>query len=99
MTPERRVCLFGMFFLSCLIPFILLYLIHDPLYTLDPSPGPYKEPFYVLLAGVIVYIGRYPERWSKTGRFDYLGASHQIFHVLVLIGIALNLKANVMLYE
>ncbi|KAF2159211.1 hypothetical protein M409DRAFT_30350 [Zasmidium cellare ATCC 36951] len=35
------------------------------------------------IVGAIVYASRLPERWFPY-RFDFVGASHQIFHVLVL---------------
>ena len=35
--------------------------------------------------GTILYILRFPEKYYP-GRFDYFGASHQIFHILVLAG-------------
>lgn len=37
---------------------------------------------YVIGAGL--YVLRIPERFSP-GTFDYFGASHQIFHVLILL--------------
>ncbi|WOL18323.1 hypothetical protein Cni_G27117 [Canna indica] len=36
-------------------------------------------------SGAGVYVGRIPERW-RPGEFDLVGHSHQIFHVLVLVG-------------
>lgn len=39
--------------------------------------------FYGL--GVVVYATRVPERW-KPGKFDLVGNSHQLFHVLVIAG-------------
>ncbi|KAK8461601.1 hypothetical protein SEVIR_1G062800v4 [Setaria viridis] len=38
-------------------------------------------------AGAWVYVSRVPERW-RPGVFDVVGHSHQIFHVLVLVGAA-----------
>ena len=50
-------------------------------------------PFsYMLLAyvtGMVIYITKVPERYSKSGRFDILGSSHQIFHCLVLLGVGI----------
>jgi adiponectin receptor len=40
---------------------------------------------YVL--GAVIYACRVPERWAP-GRFDLVGSSHQIFHVLVLCAAA-----------
>ncbi|XP_074581910.1 heptahelical transmembrane protein ADIPOR2-like [Curcuma longa] len=36
-------------------------------------------------SGATVYVSRIPERW-RPGEFDLVGHSHQIFHVLVLVG-------------
>ncbi|KAG6523049.1 hypothetical protein ZIOFF_020208 [Zingiber officinale] len=36
-------------------------------------------------SGATVYVRRIPERW-RPGEFDLVGHSHQIFHVLVLVG-------------
>lgn len=66
---------------------------------MSPWPLDYKWPFFAYLAGLIFYITRIPEKWSPNGKFDMLGASHQIFHVLVLAGIALTFNANINLYE
>ncbi|KAJ6228245.1 progestin and adipoq receptor family member 3 [Anaeramoeba flamelloides] len=38
--------------------------------------------FYAL--GLFVFITKIPERYTKNGYFDYIGASHQIWHLLVL---------------
>ncbi|CAA7393622.1 unnamed protein product [Spirodela intermedia] len=35
--------------------------------------------------GVVIYATRVPERWSP-GKFDLIGHSHQLFHVLVIAG-------------
>ncbi|EAZ20642.1 hypothetical protein OsJ_36258 [Oryza sativa Japonica Group] len=35
--------------------------------------------------GVAVYAARVPERWFP-GRFDLVGHSHQLFHLLVVAG-------------
>ncbi|KAL5985699.1 hypothetical protein ACLOJK_027686 [Asimina triloba] len=37
------------------------------------------------LVGAVFYVSRIPEKW-KPGRFDLAGQSHQIFHVLVVLG-------------
>ena len=99
MTPERRSFLFAVFFLSCLVPVVLLFFLHDPLYTLKPDLGDYLWPPVVYIIGGIFYLKKIPEKWSVTGRFDFLGASHQIFHCCVLIGVWIQFKANHALYE
>lgn len=43
--------------------------------------------FYALLfVGAILYLSKIPERLSP-GTFDYFGASHQLWHILVLMAI------------
>ena len=37
------------------------------------------------VAGALLYIMRFPEK-KFPGKFDYFGASHQLFHVLVFVG-------------
>ena len=76
MTPEKRTFLFITFGMSLLIPFGLLFCWYDPLYTLPPQPGPYNIPFFIFVAGIVVYVMRVPEKWSGSGRFDLCGASH-----------------------
>ncbi|KAL6603733.1 hypothetical protein ACP70R_044094 [Stipagrostis hirtigluma subsp. patula] len=39
----------------------------------------------IYAAGAAFYVSRVPERW-RPGKFDCVGHSHQIFHVLVLAG-------------
>lgn len=36
------------------------------------------------VVGACLYMARIPERFSP-GTFDYIGASHQIFHILILL--------------
>jgi adiponectin receptor len=38
------------------------------------------------VVGALLYGSRIPERFFP-GKVDYFGASHQIFHVLVLVGV------------
>ncbi|WOL14570.1 hypothetical protein Cni_G23350 [Canna indica] len=49
-------------------------------------------------SGVGVYVGRIPERW-RPGEFDLVGHSHQIFHVLVLVGALTHYAAMKMLLD
>ena len=37
------------------------------------------------VVGALLYILRFPEK-KFPRKFDYIGASHQIFHILVFIG-------------
>lgn len=51
---------------------------------------------YILGAGI--YAARVPERWAP-GRFDIIGSSHQIFHVLVLLAAAAHLKGLLVAFD
>ncbi|KAK4187426.1 HlyIII-domain-containing protein [Podospora australis] len=44
----------------------------------------------IVLIGVVFYISRFPEAW-RPGKFDIWGASHEIFHVLVVISAIVHL--------
>jgi adiponectin receptor len=49
---------------------------------------------FPVAAIVFAYGEQVPERWFPT-RFDFVGASHQIFHVLVLVAGLVHYKALV----
>ena len=51
---------------------------------------------YILGAGL--YAARVPERWAP-GRFDILGSSHQIFHVLVLLAACAHLRGLLIAFD
>lgn len=50
----------------------------------------------VYAAGAVFYVTRVPERW-RPGKFDCVGHSHQIFHVLVLVGALTHYAATAIL--
>ncbi|XP_062227692.1 heptahelical transmembrane protein ADIPOR2-like [Phragmites australis] len=50
----------------------------------------------VYASGAGFYVSRVPERW-RPGRFDCVGHSHQIFHVLVLVGALTHYAATAIL--
>lgn len=56
--------------------------IHDPVFKLTVLR--YGGCFLVALYGALLYAAGIPERF-RPGRFDMFGASHQIFHVCVLL--------------
>lgn len=45
-------------------------------------------------SGVVIYASKVPEKLAP-GRFDIVGSSHQIFHVLVLCGAGAHLAGIV----
>lgn len=75
-TPNRRVALLACYFVSCLFPFVYLHVLHDSAHSLNPEVGSFARPIYVHLSSLIFYVSRFPECCSKTGKFDYCGASH-----------------------
>ena len=52
----------------------------------------------VYAAGAGFYVTRVPERW-RPGKFDCVGHSHQIFHVLVLVGALTHYAATAILID
>lgn len=60
--------------------------------------------FWLLLQGLLyilgagIYAARVPERWLP-GRFDILGSSHQVFHVLVVLAASAHLTGLLQAYD
>jgi len=76
MSPTSRVAVFAIFIIACLVPYLLLFVWNDPLYSLPPGGSDFMWPVVCYATGAFFYIYRIPECFSKTGAFDYLGASH-----------------------
>jgi adiponectin receptor len=83
-----RVCFYVTLAATCFFPFGQLVATHGMEYT-AAFYGPPMKSMMVYLLGAIIYAARVPERWLP-GRFDYLGASHNIWHCAVLGGIILH---------
>ena len=47
---------------------------------------------------IIVYLAQFPERLMP-GKFDLVGHSHQLFHVITFVGASLQLNAILRMYE
>jgi adiponectin receptor len=54
--------------------------------------APIIKSLFVYLAGAVLYTLKIPERW-RPGMFDYVGGSHNIWHVAVLAGILFHYSA------
>lgn len=52
--------------------------------------------FYIL--GCIIFASRVPERWYP-GKFDLIGASHQLFHFCALVAAVCQLKALLLAFD
>ena len=88
--PQRRGVrgtLFLIFGLSAGIPIVHMTAFGDTIEGYSPD----IEFIYWYLGGIsyvvgaLLYILRYPEKKCQK-KFDYVGASHQIFHILVFLG-------------
>ena len=49
------------------------------------------------VVGALMYIKRIPEK-LKPGKFDYFGASHQILHFLVVLGVIFHFLGSLKAY-
>jgi adiponectin receptor len=66
-------------------------MIHDPQVFFWIAGGA------AYIFGCLLYILRFPERFWP-GKFDFVGSSHQIFHIMVFVGVALHHYASVDTY-
>ncbi|KAH7672486.1 AdipoR/hemolysin-III-related protein [Dioscorea alata] len=97
-TPEFRSVRALLFFcmgVSGLVPIIhkLMVFSEEPVAVMTAIYELVMGGFYGL--GVVVYATRMPERWMP-GKFDLVGHSHQLFHVLVIAGAYTHYLASVM---
>ncbi|XP_039137419.1 heptahelical transmembrane protein 4-like [Dioscorea cayenensis subsp. rotundata] len=97
-TPEFRSVRALLFFcmgVSGLVPIIhkLMVFGKEPVAVMTAVYELVMGSFYGL--GVVVYAVRVPERWMP-GKFDIVGHSHQIFHVLVIAGAYTHFLASLM---
>ena len=53
--------------------------------------APINKSLLSYIIGVVVYANQVPERWMP-GYFDHFGASHQLWHVAILMGIYFHYK-------
>ena len=66
------------------------------------SPGIKLKNWYLggisYIIGALLYILRFPEKKFQ-GKFDYVGSSHQLFHILVFFGAAFHYFGSLDAYE
>ncbi|ROT39791.1 HlyIII-domain-containing protein [Sodiomyces alkalinus F11] len=72
-------------------PIIQLYFSHGPNFVLE-FYSPIAKSICVYLVGACVYASQVPERWFP-GMFDYIGGSHNLWHLAVLGGILFHYTA------
>ena len=99
LSPKPRVTLFVIFGLSTAIPTFGLAFWGDSQYTLDANLIEFSYALLAYIIGLGFYVSRVPECLSKTGRYDFFGHSHQIFHCFVLLGVALTIWDAFNTYE
>ena len=67
-------------------------------YITPHRPAIYALGGYIYIQGAIIYMVKCPERCAP-GRFDFCGASHQIFHFCVLGAALLHYFENYKLFR
>ncbi len=74
-----------------LIPMLQISLTRGP-YFVWLFYSPIIRSLLLYLGGAFIYAGQIPERWFP-GTFDYVGASHNLWHMAVLGGIVYHYMA------
>ena len=77
--------------LSCGFMFIMFSFFDE--YVSPNTAWIYALGGYIYIQGAIIYMIRCPERCAP-GKFDFCGASHQIFHFAVLGAAILHFSEN-----
>jgi len=101
--PKRRTLrgvIFLIFGLCTGIPILHMAFFGDSIDGYDPGIKLYNWYFggICYVTGAILYIIRFPEKLYP-GKFDYIGASHQIFHILVFLGALFHFFGSVDAYD
>ena len=99
LKPIPKAILFSSFGLFCLVPAITLYVIDDHENGLKPGLDPFTWSTMFYAIGLTFFVTKFPERQSKTGRFDILFSSHQIHHICVLFGVTIAFLESFEVYQ
>lgn len=83
--------------LSGIAVFLAVLLIPND-YKMDYSATVYAIGGYIFIQGAVLYMLRVPER-CRPGTFDLCGASHQLFHFAVLLGMGLFFWQNYLMFN
>jgi adiponectin receptor len=73
------------------LPVFQLFLTNGPEFVYE-FYSPIAKSLFVYVAGAFVYASKVPERWFP-GMFDYIGGSHNLWHMAVLGGILFHYTA------
>ena len=87
-----------LFGLSLLAPILYVYVDYDDTIAMPPHFDHLGIVIGIFAVGIVFYLGKVPERWLKQGTLDYCGHSHNIFHVIVMTGIAVDSYYSWQLY-
>lgn len=91
--------MFFVFGASFLAPLIYLAVHYNAQNALPLDPGHLFTVAAIYAVGTIIYLAQVPERWLKNGEVDYIGHSHNIWHVIILIGLTVDMVYSYKLYE
>lgn len=97
-SPTLRACVFICFAGSFLAPLLYASINFDATTTMPPEYGHLAMVGTIYFVGVIIYLSKIPERWL-IGEVDYIGQSHNIWHLFVLTGLAVDISYSWQLYE
>jgi adiponectin receptor len=86
-----RVSFFVGLALTGFMPILQLNITHGPAFVYD-FYSPIFKSLLVYFGGAIIYASKIPERWWP-GMFDYIGGSHNVWHIAVLGGILFHYTA------
>lgn len=86
-----RVAFYVGLALTGFMPILQLQLTHGTEFVYS-FYSPIAKSILVYFGGAIVYASKIPERWCS-GMFDYVGGSHNLWHVAVLGGILFHYTA------
>jgi adiponectin receptor len=89
-SPLLRTGLFILFGMSLLVPLLYAYINYDETVAMPPAFDHLAIVISIYFIGVCFFLSRVPERWLKPGSVDYCGSSHNIFHCIVMVGIAVD---------
>jgi len=98
LKPKPKAILFVTFGVLQLVPTIVLFILNDRENGLTPGLAPLSWSVLPYLVGMTFFMTTFPERVSKTGRFDIFLSSHNIHHVCVLVGVSLSLLESLGVY-
>lgn len=102
-TPKRRSLrgiLFSLLGVSTAAPFIhiLFFSQYTPGIITNPQLSNWVIGGISYLFGAVIYIWRFPEKYWP-GKFDFGGNSHNIFHIMVIIGVIFHYLASLDSYH